>query len=548
MVSERPRAGRLPRPFAFAGPALRGLFPGLGALLLWTAPEAASAAKAVARARPAKPETKAQPAKPETKAQPAKPETQAQPVYDPLELEIPNNALRPAPRPAGAPLTLRDLVQRARLTDPRARQAVAQLDRAEGRRGEASWIWFPAFDYQIGAGGPTTPARLRLGNADPNLNDIVPGPYPLGVAVRSTMNAILPLYTFGKIDAGNAAAVHGVKAQDALLERTRQQTAFDVTRAYWGYQTTHFGLASIESVRRQIADAKKRARELIDEGSDQVTRADVTRIDYVAEEVEAQHAGSVKNEALAVVGIKLLLGLEPQAPLEIVRQELPQPPQQPDFEEMVKLGLSRRPETIAARENVLARLALVDLEVARYYPDFGLIGNVTINYQSNADSPISPFVNNPNSRGGFIALGMRGTLDIPQKNYRVRQVEADLHEAQALLAGSESLLRLELQQALGDLAEARVRAQRYSREAAIGKQLLVQAALAFDSGLGTAPDLVLDTFLYSRATGEQLRALFDAQIAWASLERAVGTEVKQIPGPPPPPGQAPASTVSVPSK
>jgi len=73
----------------------------------------------------------------------------------------------------------------------------------------------------------------------------VPGPYPLGVAVRSTMNAILPLYTFGKIDAGNAAAVHGVKAQDALLERTRQQTAFDVTRAYWGYQTTHFGLASI---------------------------------------------------------------------------------------------------------------------------------------------------------------------------------------------------------------------------------------------------------------------------------------------------------------
>jgi outer membrane protein TolC len=360
------------------------------------------------------------------------------------------------------------------------------------------------------------------------------------------MNAVLPLYTFGKIDAGNAAAVHGVVAQDALLERTRQQSVFDVTRAYWGYQTTHFGLAAIEGVRRRIADAKKRAGALVEEGSDQVTRADVTRIDYVTEEVEAQHAGSVKNEALAVIGIKLLIGLEPQEPLEIVRQELPQPPQQPDFEEMVKLGLSRRPETKAARENVLARLALLDLERARYYPDFGLIGGLTVNYQSNADSPVSPFVNNPNQRTGFVALGLRGTLDIPQKIYRVRQVEADVHEAQALLAGSESLLRLELQQALGDLAEARVRAQRYSREAAIGKQLLVQAGLAFDTGLGTANDLVLDAFLYSRATGEQLRALFDAQIAWASLERAVGTEVKPIPGPPPPPGQAPASTVSVP--
>jgi outer membrane protein TolC len=544
MAPERARAGGLPRPFAFARLALRGLFPGFGALLLWTAPETAWAAKA--KAQPAKPDTKAQPAKPETKAPPAKPETKAPPVYDPLELEIPNNALRPAPRPAGAPLTLRDLVERARVADPRARQAVAQLEHAEGRRGEASWIWFPTFDYTIGAGGPVSPARLRQGNADPNLNDLVPGTYPLGVVVRSSMNAVLPLYTFGKIDAGNAAAVHGVVAQDALLERTRQQSVFDVTRAYWGYQTTHFGLAAIEGVRRRIADAKKRAGALVEEGSDQVTRADVTRIDYVTEEVEAQHAGSVKNEALAVIGIKLLIGLEPQEPLEIVRQELPQPPQQPDFEEMVKLGLSRRPETKAARENVLARLALLDLERARYYPDFGLIGGLIVNYQSNADSPVSPFVNNPNQRTGFVALGLRGTLDIPQKMYRVRQVEADVHEAQALLAGSESLLRLELQQALGDLAEARVRAQRYSREAAIGKQLLVQAALAFDSGLGTAQELVLDTFLYSRATGEQLRALFDAQIAWASLERAVGIEVKPIPGPPPPPGQAPASTVSVP--
>lgn len=537
-LCERPRAGRLPRPFARQAQPLAalGLLAAALSLPAAAAPTAKKSPPAPAKAAPAA-------AKPADAAA-ARPE--APPLYDPLELAIPNNGLRPQAA-GGAPLTLRDLIERARAADPRAQQAFAQLERAQGKQGETSWVWFPSFNYQIGAGGPTSEARLVGGNADPNLTDLTPGTRSgwgqLGYAVKASIDAILPLYTFGKISAGNDAAGHAVKAQEALLERARQQAAFDATRAYWGYQTTHFGLSAIEGVRRQIDDARKRARELVEEGSDQLTRADVTRIDYVAEEVEAQHAGSVKNEALAVTGLKLLLGMDPQAQLSIVRQELPQPPQQPDFEKMVELGLSRRPEARAAQENVRARSALADLERARYYPDFGLVAGATYNYQSNADSPVALFVNNPNSHGAFIGLGLRGTLDVPQKIYRVRQAEADLHEAQALLAGAGSLLRLELQQSLGDLAEARVRAQRYSREAAIGKQLLVQAALAFDSGLGSAQDLVLDTYLYSRAVGEQLRALFDAQMAWAALEKAVGAEVPQVPGPPPPPAEAPRNTL-----
>lgn len=456
------------------------------------------------------------------------------------ELSIPNSSLHAAPQAGGPVLTLRDLIERARQVDPRARQAVAQLEHAQGRRGEVWWSWFPTFDTTIGVGGPTSEARLAGGNGG-RIDDLTPGTLnswgQLGIAIKASTQAILPLYTFGKYDAGTSAAAHAVKAQEYLLARARDQSTFDVVRAYWGYQTTHFGLAAIEGVRKQIADARKRAQDLIDDGSDQLTRADLTRIDYVAEEVEAQHAGSVKNEALAVTSLKLITGMGLSEPLNIARQELPQPPPQPDYEAMVRLGLTQRPEARAAQENVAARTALVELDRARYYPDLGLIGGATYNYQSNASSPSNPFVNNPNSRGTFIALGLKGTFDFPQKFYRVRQAEADLREAQSLLAGSESLLRLDLQQALGDLAEARVRAQRYGKESEIARQLLVQAALAFDSGLGSAQDLVLDTFLYSRATGEKLRALYDAQIAWASLEKAVGGEVRQelpLPAPLPP--------------
>jgi len=103
---------------------------------------------------------------------------------------------------------------------------------------------------------------------------------------------------------------------------------------------------------------------------------------------------------------------------------------------------------------------------------------------TNADNPISPFVSNSEAASGYIALGLRGTFDVPQKLARVRQAVADLHEAAAMQLGAQQLVRLDIQQAIGDLTEARVRVERYTRETEIGKQLATQAGVAFDTGLG----------------------------------------------------------------
>ncbi|HEX9485682.1 MAG TPA: hypothetical protein VF976_01335, partial [Gemmatimonadales bacterium] len=62
----------------------------------------------------------------------------------------------------------------------------------------------------------------------------------------------------------------------------------------------------------------------------------------------------------------------------------------------------------------------------------------------------------------------------------------------------------------------------YTSQSNIGKQLAVQAGLAFDSGLGEARELLEDVLLWSRADGEKFKALFDAQIAWAALQKATG--------------------------
>ena len=190
---------------------------------------------------------------------------------------------------------------------------------------------------------------------------------------------------------------------------------------------------------------------------------------------------------------------------------------------MLRRALEKRPETRAAAAQVAGRQAAFQVERAKLFPDLALVGGWTYNYSSSVDGPSTPFAYNPlQQQGFFAALAVQGTFDIPQKLARIRQAEADLHDALAQQRGAEQLVRLELRQALGDLQEARIRAQRYTNEAAIGKQLAVQAALAFDSGLGEARELLEDMLLWARADGERFRALFDAQIASAALQRAVG--------------------------
>ncbi|HEX4383260.1 MAG TPA: TolC family protein [Myxococcales bacterium] len=432
-----------------------------------------------------------------------------------------------------APLTLHDLQDRARQNDPRAQQAVAQLENAQGKRDEANWAWFPNFATTAYVAGPTPEHRLIGGDKDDdptNPAHLTPGSTgtsifhgEVGVVAHVDIQGVLPIWTFGKLTAGKEAGKHLVLATEALLQRARDQSAFDAARAYWGYQTARNADTSVQKIRDRLGDAQKTAAQLLKEKSSQLGKSDSLKLDYLAEEIEAQHVRAVKNRDLALTALRLLIGAQPQQQVEIAVQELPDAPAAPNADDVLRKALERRPETKAAAEGVAARMALVDLAKARMYPDLGIAFGARYTETTNADSPSDPFINNPyHESSAYVALGLQGTFDIPQKLARLHQAEADLRESLAVQAGAAQLVRLEIQQAMGDLVEAGQRWQRYVNQTSIGKQLATQASVAFDSGLGDARDLLEGTLLFARADGERLGALYDAQVAWAALEKAAG--------------------------
>lgn len=440
-----------------------------------------------------------------------------------------------ATAPAEKALTLRDLQRLASQADPRAQIAVAQLEGAIGKKEETDWIWFPQFTTTIGGGGPVGEARLK-GGSDDALTDITDGTRAglwgggqWGATVRANMDGVLPIYTFGKIDAGKRAAAAGVKAREHLVERERRGVDLDVAKAYWGYQTTRDVQKSIEDVTKQVDAAKKTAKQLIAEESDQVQAQDLTRLEYIEQEIIAQNATAQKSQRVAEVALKLLVGRMPEESINVARESVPQPPVVlPTREFLLSKARDLRPDLRAAAENVHAREALLELERAKLYPDFGVAFGANYAWTSNATSPTTPFAYNPyNGYGYYVGLAVKGTFDFPQKFARIKQVEADLHEAQATQIGAERLARLEIESALEDLIDAKARAERYTAGAAIAKKLVVQSAIAFDSGLGQALDLFINLLLFQRGEGERFRGLYDAQIAWATLEKSVGGPLEQ---------------------
>src|SRR3954447_26288770 len=105
-------------------------------------------------------------------------------------------------------LTLRDVQERARKNDPRALQAVAQVENARGKRDEASWAFFPSFQTTAYVAGPTQEHRLAQGDNQPDPTSQLPGALTpgstggffhgeQGITAHADVQAILPIWTFG---------------------------------------------------------------------------------------------------------------------------------------------------------------------------------------------------------------------------------------------------------------------------------------------------------------------------------------------------------------
>ncbi|MBU8894777.1 TolC family protein [Corallococcus sp. M34] len=433
-----------------------------------------------------------------------------------------------APAAKHQPLTLAQLVARARATDSRVAEATAELRKFQALYQQAKWAWFPKFEVTLGAGGPIPEARNNGLGGPPTTKASLEGDWnfgKVGVTVFSTGNAVLPLYTFGKLSALKKAGEQGPIVGAALRERARDEAGYQAAQAYYGYQLARAGVEQINDVSKRLEDAGRRIDALLAEDSAQVSKLDTYKVRYFRQLVEARKAEAQQGMEFALTAIRLLANAAPGESVTVVSEELALDSEvkPPTLEASVREAESRRPEISAITAGIIAREQEVKIREMSYYPDLGLAGFYDIRWTSSATRQLSPFAYDPyNERTAGIGLVMRGTFDIPVKDAQLEQARAELDKLRAQELQIHAGIQLEVTQVHGQLVAAYARAQAFNEAEKNARRWVTAAFAAFDLGTGDTRELVDAFTALAQASSDKAKSWHDVRLGLAGLARVTG--------------------------
>ncbi|WP_426752175.1 TolC family protein [Myxococcus sp. Y35] len=452
------------------------------------------------------------------------PGEEAEQVQDTVA-ESPDTEAKPARR---APLTLAQLVKRARESDSRVEEATAELRKFHALYQQAKWAWFPKFEITVGAGGPIPEARNNGLGGPPTTEASLEGDLNfgrVGVTVFSTGNAVLPLYTFGKLTALEKAGAQGPVLGAALRDRVRNEVGFQAAQAYYGYQLARNGLQQIEEVSKRLEDAAQRIDRLLKEDSAQVSAVDSYKVRFFRQLVEARKAEALQGRQFALAAIGLLANAGPDDAVTVVEEdlELEEDVPVPSLEQALARAEQYRPEITAITAGIAAREQEVFIRERSYFPDLGLAGFYDVRFTSSATRQRSPFAFDPyNDRSAGLGLVVRGTFDIPIKDAQLEQARAELDKLRAQEKQIRAGIRLEVAKVHGELVAAWSRARSFGEAERNARRWVTAAFTAFDLGTGDTRDLVDAFTAYAQASGDKGKSWHDVRVGMAALARVTG--------------------------
>ena len=434
------------------------------------------------------------------------------------------------PTPADAPIvtvhartyTLAECLALADRNHPNLWAARARLAWVHGQLEEAKWIpyWQWSANATLGALPPITGTAAYTSSSAQILNlSYFDGLQPY---FHFDIGGVVPLYTFGKIDAGRAAAEAQVRVYEWDLEKNRQQTRMDVRRAYFGLMLARDARYLVNDIAGKLDKAIKDTDEKLANGDKSVDEAQKLRLEVFRTQLLARSGDIDKGERFAIAALRFMTGVQenfdiPDEPLKA--------PTVPLTSVVRYLGAARlfRPEVNMARAGVAARKSQVDLARARLFPDIGIGLGASYSTGPSAIIQNNAWVVDPFNRFGYaFGLGLRWNLDLLPGQYRVEQAESQLEEARALERMALGGIAVEVESAYGTALEAKNREELWESTEKKMKTWISSTQDAIDLGNKDEGALLEPLRNYVDARVNHLYALMDFNIALSDLARVSG--------------------------
>ncbi len=421
---------------------------------------------------------------------------------------------------AGEPLTVDDCVALALRHSAQIDEAEAKVEFYEGVLAEVEANYYP----KLNALAFVAPMFTVTGNTvefDRRWKSLRHwGPY-------THLEALLaqPLYTFGRVEAGETAARERTAVERARVRETELTVALEVRRLYYLHLYARSMLPALKNGVEGLTEALERGRELYDEGDGEITLIDVNKLAYGLATVTRLRLEAVAGAGLALSALKHTIGLPESHDLVLADKRMPR---LDDYEleplrESLAAAAEHRPEWKQIEHGKKAAAALEDAELLAMAPVLFVAGQFRWAWTPTRDNQDNPYAWDPfNELFGGIAVGLQLNLDPAAALARADQAVALGHEVEALARFAATGIPLRVRKAHDEVTRFRESATLARDGVKAAQKWMTFAGTAYMTGTGEAKDLLEGLVAWLQAKEAYYATLRDYFLARADLDFAIG--------------------------
>ena len=407
----------------------------------------------------------------------------------------------------------------------------SELAAAEADRAVAQAIWFlPEFYANVPVGVvPGATLQTVNGQKDPNNITAIQsgsnrGLTNLGAFVRVEVNALQPLWTWGRLKAATDAAEAGAEARKFLVDDTANAIRTRVLQLVMGIRLATRLLVIGADVQNALKEADARVQKSLKANDGEITPEDRYRIEIFRSQLTQRIADGERAVQVARVGLAATLALEPEQ-VQLRDDPLPDTAQirAPDLANALADAEAMRPDLKALDKGIVAKEADVRSSRAELFPQLGLVGQFAYSRAAGRDTITNPYVGDYfNALTIGAALAIRQNLSFWTVITRTNKKDAELETLRKQRAGAVRGIRVEVETAAADLSAAITKREASAKAVAAGRSWFRSATLNFAVGVGDGRDLIDAYRGYAEAQHGDAQATFDLLAAQARLEQVTG--------------------------
>ncbi|MEW6455959.1 MAG: TolC family protein [Acidobacteriota bacterium] len=416
-------------------------------------------------------------------------------------------------------LTLERSLKIALENNPNYIASLKRVDEAKGKRWEAISELLPALDLR-----ETTTLREKV--IEVEIPAFFPGQRPTKARFDFTKDYEFnlfftqPIYTGGKLAANLKQSIYNFKLNEEIENQTKQTLIFEIKRTFYGYlvaqELLKFSQEALELGEKHL----ERTKVLYEQGI--ASKLDLMRAEVQVANLKPQKIKAENNLKLVEISLKNLLGLDPKIPIKI-KGSLEHRDIQLDSQNILKKAIEKRPELNQLRYQRGIGEQILKIAKASYIPNFSIVGS--FNYRMDR------LTLNRKVWDEYYSVNLVLTYPIfagVSREAKIMQSKAILERIDYTYKAVEDAVRIEIEEALLNLKEAKEIIESQERNIEQAKESVRIAELNYEEGLVTSLEVLTAHQALTQAEMNLSQALYSWLVASAKLERATGIPLEEL--------------------